>query len=203
MRIAGLLIGLVLIIGLTGVASAEPENQLFVVEFDITPDYDVSDETARITEGANVRVPGSGQGDYDLVLRDVDGRTVYETETHIIFHIAFHGDHSDTEIDQLRFYARVPYHADAVTAELLKDGEVLASLDLVQHICDQPTTDIEQEYCNGDSLPLLLILGAFIVIALVVGGGYLYRKRQDSPAPQRLQSQQTPPPRDRRRRRTR
>lgn len=196
-RVLAVLTGLMMLIGMTGVAAAEQDSR-FAIAFDITQEFDVYNETARIAENTNTHIPGHGEGDYTLVLRDGQGDILYETATHFSLSIMTHSGHDhDMEVPELRYYARIPYDDDAVTAELSEEDTVLASLDLPDMICDDPKNDAERVYCGvpiddglvddpDDGLPWLLILtGVLLLSGLVAGGTYLYRRRQEQLAEER------------------
>lgn len=191
---------LVLLLGMAAAVTAEP---VFATQFIVSTDFEVSNVSVSIIDD-NVHLPGNGEGDHVLRLRDDEGTTLYETDARL-FTVVYREMEEPQELETSRVFARLPYDADATTLEIVENGIVRASIDLPRYAC---TADDQcPAYCKGRDLDsdcksntLLLVLVVLLALILSgIGGFYLYR-HQKNPGKDRRRRQNQAKGRNRRQR---
>lgn len=160
----------------------------FLFDLTITQDGDVTEQNVDLINQEPL-IPGEEQGEYTLRLTDADGNTVYTTPTHVSFtKFTFSGT---KQMEETQYFVRVPYHADATTMHLEHDGETLTTASITDALC-RSNDGTCRPYCAGKgvdpdcgdtgSIPLMLVLLLVVLVAFLVAGIYLYRKKQEEQA---------------------
>lgn len=140
LSIAGLLM-----VGPGAALAANSQSTVFFIDLTVTKSLTARLNAAKIAAGQPSNFSGVNPA-YQAQLQSLDSQTLYTTPLPLNF--TFYADPIVGQRDEVRFALKLPYFLTAQSLQLLNDGRVFGSVDLVRALCPAAPDGQCSEFCT-------------------------------------------------------